>query len=179
MLVITKNANPDKYRYRGYSIEFDSRSKFSFADRSLGKNAIIFGDDMSSSVHIDNKNKDILILGEGPTEGLDDTTLTAEAKHPINFIQPRKTFVLSLHYNGSNSFLSVNATKMYQLKAKDSEIKDYTVCLGNIFKGFTINNMKKSRIKRNCNFFSVDFNPIDTNDISDIHKYLMKKKKIV
>ena len=50
----------------------------------MGKNAIIFGADMSSSVHIDNKSKDILILSEGPTQGLDDTTLTAEDKYPIN-----------------------------------------------------------------------------------------------
>ena len=46
---------------------------------------------MSSSVHVDNKGKDILILGEEPTQGLDDTTLTSEAKYPINFIQSRKT----------------------------------------------------------------------------------------
>ena len=51
------------------------------------------GVDMSSSVHIDNKNKDILILGEGQTQGLDDTRLTAEAKYPINFTRPRKRFV--------------------------------------------------------------------------------------
>ena len=68
---------------------------------------------MSSSVHINNKNKDNLIVGRGPTQGLDDTTLTAEAKCPINFTQPRKRFVLSLHYNGSNSFLFVNGTKIY------------------------------------------------------------------
>ena len=49
---------------------------------------------MSSSVHIDNKNKDILVLGEGPKKGLDDNTLTAGAKYPINFTQPRKIFVL-------------------------------------------------------------------------------------
>ena len=87
---------------------------------------------MSSSVHIDNKNKDILILGEGPTQGLDDTTLTAEATCPINFSQPRKRFVLSVHYNGSNSFLFVNATQIYQFKAKGSEIKEYAPCFGNI-----------------------------------------------
>ena len=75
---------------------------------------------MSSSVHIDNKNKDILILVEGSTQGLHDTTLTSKAKYPINFIQLRKGFVLSLHYNGSSSFLFVNATKIYQFKAKDS-----------------------------------------------------------
>ena len=60
---------------------------------------------MSSSVHVDNKNKDIIILGEGPTQGLDDMTLTAEAKYPINFTQPKKRFALSLHYNGSNFFI--------------------------------------------------------------------------
>ena len=84
----------------------------------MGRNVIIFGADMSSTVHIDNKGKDILILGEGATQGLDDTTLTAEAIYPINFTQPNKRFILSLHYTGSNSFLSVNATKIYQFKAK-------------------------------------------------------------
>ena len=73
----------------------------------MGKNIIIFGVNMNSSVHIDNTNIDILILGEGPTQGLDDTTLSVEAKYPINFTQPRKRFVLSLNYNESNSFLSI------------------------------------------------------------------------
>ena len=76
---------------------------------------------MSSSVH--NKNKNILILGERPTQGLDDTTLTAEAKYPINFTQAGKRFVLSLNYIGKNSFLFVNAIEIYQFKAKDSEIR--------------------------------------------------------
>ena len=98
---------------------------------------------MRSSVDIDNKNKNVLIIGEGPKQGLNDTAITAEAKYPITFIQSGKRFVLSLHYNGSNSLLFVNATKMYQFKAKDSEIKYYTLCLGNISKDFTINNMNK------------------------------------
>ena len=93
----------------------------------MGKNVIGFGADRSSSVYIDNKNKGILILGEGPTQGLDDT-LTAEAIYPINFTQSNKLFVLSLHYNGSNTFLFVNATKMNRF----SEMKDYALCLGNI-----------------------------------------------
>ena len=88
-------------------------------------------------MHIDNKGKDILILGEGPTQGLDDTTLTVEAKYPINFTQTGKRFVLSLHYNGCNSFLFFNAIKVYQFRAKDSEIKDYR-------KDVTINNMTKT-----------------------------------
>ena len=87
-----------------------------------GKNVIVFGADMSPSVYIDNKNKDILIIHEEPTQGLDDTS-TAEAKYPINFTQPRKRFLLGLHFSGSNSFLFVNVTKIYQFKAKKSEIK--------------------------------------------------------
>ena len=67
--------------------------------------------------------KDILVLGEGPEQGLDDTTITAEAKYPINFKESGKIFVLNLHYNERNNFLLVNAIKMYQFKAKDSEIK--------------------------------------------------------
>ena len=64
---LTKNADLDRYKYTGYGIGFDSRSEFLFTDESYGKNVIIFGADMSSSVHVDNKGKDILVLGEGPT----------------------------------------------------------------------------------------------------------------
>ena len=113
----------------------------------------MIGAAMSSSVHMDNKNKGILILGKKPTQGLDDTTLTSEPKYPISFTQPRKRFVLSLQYNRSNSFLLVDATKIYQFKAKDSEIKDYTMCLDNVSKSFTINNMKKTGLKGNVHFF--------------------------
>ena len=109
----------------------------------MGKNVIIFGVDMISSVHIDNDGKDILIRSEVPTQGVDDITLSAEAIYPTNFTQPNKRFALSLHYNGSNTFLFVNATKIYQFKAKNSEIKNYAQCLGNILKDFTIDNIKK------------------------------------
>ena len=165
---LTKNADPEKYKYSGYGIRFDSRSKFSFTDESMERKVINFGADMSSSVHIDNKRK-------GLTQGLDHTTLTAEAKYPINFTQPNTRFMLSLHYLESNSFLFVNATKIYQFKAKNSEIKDSTLSLGNISEDFTINNMKKTGLGRVVKVFSVEFNPIDTNDILNIHKYLVKK----
>ena len=70
------------------------------------------------------------MLGKGTIRGLDDT------KYSINFTKPKKRFVLSLHYNESNTFLFVNATKIYQFKAKDSEAKrkDYTLCLDNTSK---------------------------------------------
>ena len=67
---LTKNADIDKYRYSGYGIGFDRRGSFSFPGGGFGQNVIIFGADMSSSILIDNKEKDILILGLGPTQGL-------------------------------------------------------------------------------------------------------------
>ena len=129
---LTKNFDPDKYKYSGYGIGLELRSEFSLPDSSMGKNAIIFRVNLSSSVHIVNKNKDILILGKGPTHRLDNTTLTAEAEYSINFSRSRRKFCLSFHYNGSNTFLFVNGTKMYQFKARNSEITPYPLCLGNI-----------------------------------------------
>ena len=85
----------------------------------------------------------VLILDKWPIQGLDDTAFLAEAKHPINFTQSGKRLVLSLHHNGSNSFLFVNATKVCQFKAEKSEIKNYALCLGNVSKDFIVNNMKK------------------------------------
>ena len=73
---MTKNADIDKYGYSGYGIGFDRRSSFSFPGREVGQNVLFYGTDMSSYAHIDNK-KDILVLGIGPTQGLEHT-LTAE-----------------------------------------------------------------------------------------------------
>ena len=64
---LTKNADIDKYKYSGYEIGFDRRSNFSFPSGGFGQNILIFGADMSSSTHIDNKKKDILVLGKGPS----------------------------------------------------------------------------------------------------------------
>ena len=76
---------------------------------------------MSFSAHIDNKKKDILVLGIGPTQGLQHT-LTAEKIYSINFSVTKKKFCLSLHYNGANGYLFANGTKIYKFKTKDSEI---------------------------------------------------------
>ena len=118
---LTKNADIDKYGYSGYGIGFDRRSSFSFPGGGLDQNVLIFGADMSSSSHIDNKKKDISVLGKGTTQGLEHT-LTAEKMYSINFTVKKKKFSLSLHYNGANSYLSVNGTEIYEFNAKDSEI---------------------------------------------------------
>ena len=94
---ITKNTDVDKYKYSGYCIGFDGRGVFTHPTGSFGNNAIIFGADMSSSVHIDNKGKDILILGKSPTQGLGENSLTPEKMYSINFSATEKKNCLSLH----------------------------------------------------------------------------------
>ena len=66
-VTLTKNADIDKYKYSRYGIGFDKRGSFSLPGGGFGQNVVLFGADMSSSIHIDNKEKDILILGLGPT----------------------------------------------------------------------------------------------------------------
>ena len=109
-VTLTKNPDIDKYRYSDYGIGFDRRVSFSFPGGGFGKNVIIFVAYMSSSIHFDNKGKDIVILGIGPTQGLDEHSLTAEKVYSINFSRGAKAFCLSLCYNGANSYLFVNGT---------------------------------------------------------------------
>ena len=73
------------------------------------------------------------------------TSLTAEREYSVNFIHSNKKFVWSLHYNGSDSFLFNNATKIYQFKTKKSEMKQCPLFLGNISKDFTFGNLKKRK----------------------------------
>ena len=103
-LKLMKNADPDKYKYSGYDIGFNSCLQFSWIDGSWGKNVIIFGVDNNSSVHIDGKNKNILALSNELAQGLYNTAITVEDKYLINFTESGKRFVLSLYHNRSNSF---------------------------------------------------------------------------
>ena len=105
-LSLSKNGNIDKCKYSGYGIGFDRHGSFSFPGTGLGRNVIIFGVDMGSSTKIDNRKKDILILGKGPMQGLEHT-LSAEKMYSINFTERNKKFSLSLHYNGENCYLFV------------------------------------------------------------------------
>ena len=119
---------------------------------------------MSLSVHIDYKNKDIVILGKGQTQGLRNTTLTEEAIYSINFTQPNKRSVLSLHYTVRNSLLFINTTEI-----TDTEYYWFQRILQLII-------WKNTGLKEIAEFFSVDFDLIDTNDILDIYRYLIKVK---
>ena len=116
-VTLTKNADIDKYGYSGYGIEFDRKSSFSLQGSGFGQNVIIFGVDLSSSTHIDDKKKDILILGKGPTQGLEDT-LTAEKMYSINFTVTKMKFCLNLHCNGANSYCLSMVQKFTTLRQR-------------------------------------------------------------
>ena len=139
-VTLTKNADIEKYGYSGFGIGFDRKLSFSFPSTGFGQNVLIFGVDMSSS-HIDNKKKNILVLRKRPTQGLEHT-LTAEKMYSINFTGTNKNICLSLHYNGANSYLFDNGTEIYKFKVKDSEIVVDPICLGNIPKDWSVDNMK-------------------------------------
>ena len=133
---------------------------------------------MSSSTKIDNRKRDILILGKGPTQRVEHT-LSAEKMYSINFTEQNKNFFLSLHYKRANSYLFVNGKEMHKFKAKDSEIVTTPLCLGNISKDWSLDDMKKAGLNGHVYRFSVDYVAITVNDILGIHNYLMKKNDIV
>ena len=164
---MTKNPDANKYKYSRYGIGSDRTSSFSFPGGGNGQNVMIFGADMNSSVHVDNKGKYILILGKGPTQGLGEHPLTAEKMYSINFSKDNIKFYLSLHYNGANSYLFVNDTESTLL------------CLGNISKDWSVNDMRKSGFAGYVYDFSVGYDAVAVDDIKDIHKCLMKKYNIV
>ena len=121
---------------------------------------------MSSSLHIDNNKKDILILGKGHSQGL-DYTLTAEKLYSINLTKNNTKFCLHLHYNEANSYLFVNDTEIIKFKAKDSQIVAYP-----------LSEAMMTGLNGSVYDFSVDYNAIGVDDILGIHKYLMKTHDI-
>ena len=124
---LIKNDDVDKYKYSGYGIEFDSRGSFSHPNGGDGKNVIIFGADLSSSVHANNKVNSILVLGKHFIQGINGKTTYAERMYLTNFTVDNKRFCLSLHDNGDNSYLFVNGKEIHKFKVKNSE--DFEVFL--------------------------------------------------
>ena len=110
---LVKNADIGLHKHSEYGTGFDRRGTFSVGNE-FDKNVIIFEEDVGSSVHVDNKKKDILIFGHDSTQGLDNTTLTAEKKYSINFTELNKKTCLRLHYNGANTCLFVNAVEIFK-----------------------------------------------------------------
>ena len=175
-VTLTKKTGIVKYGYSGYGNGFDRKSSFAVPVCRRGQKVLILEADMSFSAHIDNNKKDILVLGKGPTQELEHT-ITAEKMYSINFTVTKNKFCLSLHYNGSNSNLSDNGTEIFKLKEKDSKIVATALCLGNISKDWSVDNMKKIGFNGYVYDFNVDYDATDVDDLVAIRKYLMKKKK--
>ena len=101
---MTKHTDINLYKYSGYGIGFDRKGEFSFGSRGFGRNVIILGEILSSSVYTNNKTRIILVLGEDFIQGIDGTAIYADKMYSINFTKDNKKFCLSLHYNGADSY---------------------------------------------------------------------------
>ena len=99
--------------------------------------------------------------------------------YSVNFTNNNKKYCLGLHYNGTNSYLFVNDTEIYKFKAKDSKIVATPLCLGNISKDWSIDNMKRTGFTGYVDDFSVDYDVTDVDDIKNIHKHLIEKNGTV
>ena len=127
---ITKNATDNsKNNYKGCGICFNKRSEFGHtiteggrAHTTDARYVLIFGADMSSSVHATNRANHVYLMGTGLTQGINDTTIYAEKNFYRNFTDFGKKFVLSLHYNGDNSYLFVNGKQELKFKAKTDQL---------------------------------------------------------
>ena len=133
---MNKNADIDKYKYSGRGIAFERGLVYSFGNR-FDRNVIIFGVKMSSSVHVDENKKDILIIGKCPTQGLTEHSLTAGKIYRINFTENKEKYCLTSHYNGANGYLFVNSTEINKFKAKGSEIVATPLCLAKVSKDWS------------------------------------------
>ena len=99
--------------------------------------------------------------------------------YSINFTLTKKKLCLSLHYTGANSYFFVNGTEIYKFKAKDFEVVPSLLCLANISKDWSTDNIKRTGFTGYVYDFRVDYATADIDDIKDIHKYLMNKNYIV
>ena len=143
-----------------------------------GRNVLIFGVHENSVVHSNNKANNIFIMGDGFVQGINDTTLYAEKTYYKKFSAVDEKFVLSLHYNGDNSYLLVNRKQELKFKAKDEQIVKEKLCLGNISDDWTASNAEKTGLFGKVYDFAVDYTAISVREIYNVHRYLMKKNGI-
>ena len=135
---ITKNATDNsKNNYKGYGICFDEGSQFGHTMSeggrthiTNGRNVLIFGADMSFSIHRTNRANHIYVMGDGLTQGIHDT-------------EPNVKFVLSLHYNGDDSYLFVNGRQELKFKCKTDQLVKEKLCIGNLSDRWTASESEK------------------------------------
>ena len=154
---ITKNATDNsKNNYKGYAICFDERSQFGntmnkdgITYTSNGRNVLIVGVDMSFSAHATNRANHIYVMGDGLTQGINNTTLYVEKKYFRKFTETRLKFVLSLHYNGADSYLFVNDRQELKFKAKTDQLVKEKLCIGNLSDQWTTSKSEKTGLYGN------------------------------
>ena len=181
---ITKNAtNNSKNNYKGYGICFDERSQFGHTitedgrvHTTNGRNVLIFGADMSFSVHATNRGNNIYVMGDGFTQGIHNITLYVEKNYWRNFTDPGKKFVLSFHYNSDDRYLFVNGRQELKLKVKTDQLVKEKLCIRNLSDQWKASKSEKTGLYGNIYDFLVDYQAIvGVGPIYDMHRYLMTK----
>ena len=184
---ITKNATDNsKNNYKGYGICFDKRSQFShtitevgFAHTTNGRNVLIFRVDMNFRADAINRANHIYLMGEGLTQGINDTTIYVEKNYWRNFTDPGKKIIISLHYNGDKSYFFVNGRQELKFKAKTDQLVKEKLCIGNLSDQWTASKSEKTGLCGSIYDFVVDYEQIaGVKTIYDMHKYLMTKHNI-
>ena len=150
-----KYSDKEKYVYSGYGATFDSGSSCSF-NNEIARNVIIFDVDNSSSCHSENRRKNFLILGEGPTYGIKGSFGATEKMFRINFSKVNTKYCLIFHYNGDNSYLFVYGKEIFEVKAGNKNFNFPTqYCLGSISNGFSATESREVSLNGNVyDFFS-------------------------
>ena len=152
---ITKNAATSKYNYKGYEICFDEGDTFThtiregnFNHTTTARNVLTFGADMSFSSHTTNKANNIYVMGEDFIQGINGTIIYAEKSFYRNFTDSGKKFVLSLYYNGNNSYLFVNGRQELKFKCKTDQLVREKLYLGNLSDQWTTSESEKNWVIR-------------------------------
>ena len=184
---ITKNATDNsKNNYKGYGICFDERSEFGhtiteggFSHTTDTRNVLIFGADMSFNVHSTNRANHLYIMGTGLTQGINDTTIYTEKNFYRNFTDFGKKIMLSLHYNGDDSYLFVNGRQELKFKIKTDQLVKEKSCIRNLSDQWTTSESEKTGVYGKIYDFVVDYEQIaGVKTIYDMHRYLMTKHNI-
>ena len=134
---------------------------------------------MSFSIHATNRANHILVMGAEFVQGINGTTISAEKRNYRNFTDPGKKTMLSLHYNGNNSYLFVNGRQELKFKCKTDQLAKEKLCIGNLSDQWTTSESEKTGLYGSIYDCVVDYEHIvDVKAIYDVHRYLMIKHNI-
>ena len=183
---ITKNTDTSKYNYKGYGICFDEVGQFGhtiteggFSHTTNARNVLMFGADMSFSTHANNRANNIYVMGEVFIQGINNTTIHAEKKFYRNFTDPGKKFILSLHYNGDDSYLFFNGRQELKFKCKTDQLVTKKLRIGNLTDQWRTGESEKTGLYGNIYDFIVYYKQFfSVKAIYDMHRYLMTKHNI-